>query len=156
MNEDSISGMTSTIVNTTTDLTSLTIDWNTDDEVFVTDEMIATMPGFETISLVYGGLDYPAEEAIEVGYDGADSAVLAIFPLKDSVEDIYVYKSKFISEYFYTVSNKYIKVSTLLDVEEILYSSDRQVMPDVYDGISTLIFAVWLHSSKPATFTFLP
>ena len=40
----------------------------------------------------------------------------------NSKENIYVYKSKFISEYFYTVSNKYIKVSTLLDVEEILYS----------------------------------
>jgi len=43
---------------------------------------------------------------------------------ENSEEDVYVYKSKFISEYFYTVSNKYIKVSTLLDVEEILYSSD--------------------------------
>lgn len=41
---------------------------------------------------------------------------------EDSVENIYVYKSKFISEYFYTVSNKYIKVSTLLDVGNILYS----------------------------------
>lgn len=41
---------------------------------------------------------------------------------ENSVEDIYVYKSKFISEYFYTVSNKYIKVSTLSDVENILYS----------------------------------
>ncbi|KFZ26523.1 MAG: Beta propeller domain protein [Candidatus Izimaplasma bacterium HR2] len=39
-----------------------------------------------------------------------------------SEEDVYVYKSKFISEYFYTVSNKYIKVSTLELVEEILYS----------------------------------
>lgn len=42
----------------------------------------------------------------------------------DSEENVYVYKSKFISEYFYTISNKYIKVSTLLDVENILYSSD--------------------------------
>ncbi len=41
---------------------------------------------------------------------------------EDSVEDVYVYKSKFISEYFYTVSNKYIKVSTLELVEDILYS----------------------------------
>ena len=42
---------------------------------------------------------------------------------QDSSENIYVYKSKFISEYFYTISNEYIKVSTLLDVETILYSS---------------------------------
>ncbi len=45
---------------------------------------------------------------------------------QDSVEDVYVYKSKFISEYFYTVSNKYIKVSTLLEVERILYSADLE------------------------------
>jgi len=44
----------------------------------------------------------------------------------DSKENVYVYKSKFISEYFYTVSNKYIKVSTLLDVEKILYSSELE------------------------------
>jgi uncharacterized secreted protein with C-terminal beta-propeller domain len=43
---------------------------------------------------------------------------------QDSVEDIYVYKSKFISEYFYTISNKYIKVSTLEDVEDILKTVD--------------------------------
>ena len=41
---------------------------------------------------------------------------------ENSVEDVYVYKSKFISEYFYTVSNKYIKVSYLNDVETILNS----------------------------------
>lgn len=43
---------------------------------------------------------------------------------QDSKEDVYVYKSKFISEYFYTISNKYIKVSTLLEVEDILYFSN--------------------------------
>ena len=42
----------------------------------------------------------------------------------DSGEDVYVYKSKFISDYFYTISNEYIKVSTLIDTEEILYSTD--------------------------------
>ena len=42
----------------------------------------------------------------------------------DSAEDVYVYKSKFISDYFYTISNEYIKVSTILDPETILYSTD--------------------------------
>ncbi len=42
----------------------------------------------------------------------------------DSEEEIYVYKSKFISDYFYTISNKYIKVSTITNTEEILYSTD--------------------------------
>lgn len=34
--------------------------------------------------------------------------------------DTYVYKSKFISDYFYTVSSKYVKVSTIADPENIL------------------------------------
>ena len=42
----------------------------------------------------------------------------------DSAEEVYVYKSKFISDYFYTISDEYIKVSTLLDTETILYSTD--------------------------------
>ncbi|MCK4649925.1 hypothetical protein KAT36_01705 [Candidatus Pacearchaeota archaeon] len=90
MNEDSIDGMTSTITNTTdaTHLTSVIIDWAADDELFIAEDSVVTMPGFEAVSLVFGGLDYPAEEAIEVGYDGSDSAVLNNFPLKDSVEDI--------------------------------------------------------------------
>lgn len=43
---------------------------------------------------------------------------------EDSSEDVYVYKSKFISDYFYTVSNQYIKVSTLDDTETILFSTE--------------------------------
>ena len=53
---------------------------------------------------------------------------------ENSKEDIYVYKSKFISEYFYTISNRYIKVSTLLDVEEILYSSELEEIIYSYDA----------------------
>ncbi len=46
----------------------------------------------------------------------------------NSENNVYVYKSKFITDtinhidYFYTISNKYIKVSNLTDVEDILYS----------------------------------
>lgn len=43
---------------------------------------------------------------------------------EDSAENIYVYKSKFIDNFFYTVSNEYIKVSTIQDVETILKSID--------------------------------
>ena len=34
--------------------------------------------------------------------------------------DTYVYKSKFISDYLYTISSKYVMVSTILDPETIL------------------------------------
>ena len=88
MNEDSINGLTSTITNNSLSLTSVAIDWNTEDEVFITEDSVATMPGFEAVSLAFGGLNYPAEESIEIGYDGSEGLVLSSFPLKDSVEDI--------------------------------------------------------------------
>ena len=40
----------------------------------------------------------------------------------DSSYDVYVYKSKFIEDYFYTVSNNYIKVSTINNPVDILNS----------------------------------
>jgi len=42
---------------------------------------------------------------------------------QNSEEDIYVYKSKFIDQYLYTISNKYIKVSTIEDPLNILNST---------------------------------
>ena len=43
-----------------------------------------------------------------------------------SEEEVYVYKIKFIDDYFYTVSNKYIKASTIIEPETIL---DTVVLP---------------------------
>ena len=88
MNEDTLYGMTSTITNSSDKLTSLTIDWNTEDEVFLTEDSSVTMPGFEAVSLAFDGLHYPAEEAIEVANDGTESIVLKSFPLKDGPADI--------------------------------------------------------------------
>ena len=88
MNEDSVNGLTGTIVNATTSLTSVSLAWATDDEVFVAEDSVATMPGFESVALSFTGLDYPEEETIEVSYEGEDSLVLKNFPLKDSTEDI--------------------------------------------------------------------
>jgi uncharacterized secreted protein with C-terminal beta-propeller domain len=39
---------------------------------------------------------------------------------QNTEEEVYVYKSKFIDEYFYTISNKYVKVSTLADPTNII------------------------------------
>lgn len=88
MNDNNINGLTSTIVNASDKLTSITINWATDDDEFVTEDSVLTMPGFEAVSLSYTGLDYPAEEKIMVSNDGDDSIVLKNFPLKDSTEDI--------------------------------------------------------------------
>jgi hypothetical protein len=88
MNEDSVSGLTSVITNDTTELVSVAITWATDDEVFIADDSVATMPGFESVSLSFTGLEYPEEETIEVSYEGEESLVLKDFPLEDSNEDI--------------------------------------------------------------------
>jgi hypothetical protein len=88
LNEDSIDGLTSTIVNNSASLTSVAIDWDSEDELFIAEDSVVTMPGFEAVSLVYTGLNFPEEETIEIGYDGDESAVLKNFPLQDSVEDI--------------------------------------------------------------------
>lgn len=88
MNDDNINGLTSTIVNNSDALTSITIAWDTDDDGFVTKDSVLTMPGFKTVSLSYTGLDYPAEEEMMVSNDGDDSIILKNFPLKDSTEDI--------------------------------------------------------------------
>jgi len=54
-------------------------------------------------------------------------------------EEVYVYKIKFIDQYFYTISNSYIKVSLISDPENILnsvtlpdyqYGSDAEVTTD--------------------------
>jgi len=65
--------------------------------------------------------------------------------------DTYVYKSKFIDDYFYTVSSKYVKVSTIADPENILktlqigeswtYDMPEEVNPEagVVDPVGTEI-----------------
>ncbi len=42
----------------------------------------------------------------------------------DTSEDVYVYKIKFIENFLYTVSNKYIKISTIEDPEVIINELD--------------------------------
>jgi hypothetical protein len=87
LNEDAISGLTVDITNTTA-IQSIKLLWNTDDDMFITEDSELLMPGFEAIKLSYGGLTYPTEETIEVSNGGDDYVILNDFPLKDSTEDI--------------------------------------------------------------------
>jgi hypothetical protein len=88
MNEDNVDGVTSTITNSTTSMEKVSITWATDDEEFVADDSVVTMPGFEAVSLSFTGLEYPTEEVVELAAEGDESLVLKNFPLKDSTEDI--------------------------------------------------------------------
>jgi uncharacterized secreted protein with C-terminal beta-propeller domain len=53
--------------------------------------------------------------------------------------DIYVYKSKFIDEYLYTISSKYIKVSTIEDPSTILDTLEIGESRQYYYGFEVLI-----------------
>jgi hypothetical protein len=88
LNEDTIDGLAVDLTNTTAALSSISLDWNADDDLFITEDMQAVMPGFGAIQLVFGGLNLPEEEEIAIASNGDDSMFLEDFPLKDSVEDI--------------------------------------------------------------------
>jgi hypothetical protein len=88
MNDDTIDGLTATVVDDGTDMEAIGLIWKADDELFITEDMTAVMPGFGAVQLVYGGLNFPAEEEIMVENSGSDSLILKNFPLKDSTEDI--------------------------------------------------------------------
>ena len=69
VNDDDVDGL---VVDWTTNgtagfLDAINIAWNSDGESFLTEENAVTMPLFETVSLAFGGLDFPANpEGIEL------------------------------------------------------------------------------------------
>src|SRR3990172_8194521 len=88
INDDVVNDLTATIVNTTTALTSIALAWAADDDLFITPTSSITMPGFEAVTLSFGGLDYPAEETIAVEKGSSTHAELSNFPLKDTTATI--------------------------------------------------------------------
>jgi len=77
INDDPVSGVTATLSFAGV-LTSITIDWNTDEEVFVTDENPeVVLPGFNTMKVIYGGLNEP-EATEEVTFDAGSTATLTV------------------------------------------------------------------------------
>lgn len=87
LNDDTINDLTVTITNTTTALSSILIDWDAEDEIFVTEDSVATMPGFEAVSLSYTGMDFLEEEEIKIDVSD-DYVMLDDFPIKDSEIDL--------------------------------------------------------------------
>jgi len=88
LNDDTVSGLTVGITNTTTKLSSINLTWVTDDDEFVAEDSDVTMPAFEAVKLSFGGLDYPFEEIIEVEQGGDTYIGLEDFPLKNGPADI--------------------------------------------------------------------
>ena len=90
INDQTVSGLVGTYApdGTSGVLSSISLAWAADDDLFVTEDGSITMPGFEAVSLSYGGLTYPSEETIEVTKGGDLYATLENFPLKDGEADI--------------------------------------------------------------------
>jgi hypothetical protein len=62
VNEEPVDGLESTF-----DGDSIKVTWNSDDDSFLTEENALTMPIFESIRLVFGGMDFPdSPEAISL------------------------------------------------------------------------------------------
>ncbi|MBL7058947.1 hypothetical protein ISS08_00650 [Candidatus Pacearchaeota archaeon] len=89
MNDDYITGL-STVLSGTSQLSSIKLVWAANDDQFVTEDMEYTMPGFETLKMLYTGMVYPASESIKVENDGSDKIVLKNFPLKSGEADIQI------------------------------------------------------------------
>ena len=88
MNDDAISGLSSTFTNSAEKLTQVDMIWNADDDLFVANGSEAVMPGFKAVKFSYGGENFPAMEKIAIESDGDNSIMLKAFPLKDGPEDI--------------------------------------------------------------------
>ncbi len=61
LNEEDVNNLQANWENNTGTFDSLTITWNSDDDSFLTQESALTMPLFENIKLVFGGMNFPEE-----------------------------------------------------------------------------------------------
>ncbi|MEI7719303.1 MAG: hypothetical protein WCI72_05525 [archaeon] len=131
LNDDTISGLTGAIGMSGSKLDTITLAWNTEDDMFATADSGITMPGFEAIKLSFGGLNNPAEEASVVDVDGGDSIILKDFALMDTTETINVLYSNGTN---YTVVGK--------DAENKLVTSGNGTL--IFDGdTDTWFVASW-------------
>jgi hypothetical protein len=63
VNDEDVDGLEAVITDDT-GLSKITITWKSDRETYLTEDDSIAMPAFEAISLVYEGLDYPAESEV--------------------------------------------------------------------------------------------
>jgi len=68
-------------------LESIKLQWKSDDDTFVTPAQSLTMPGFEAIKLILGGMNFDMEEEVELKNSGSDNVRLRV-PVVDGIADI--------------------------------------------------------------------
>lgn len=95
VNDETVNGIKAVMVNasgtitsSTGTLTSIEIDWSTDEDTFITADTELEMPTFKSVKLAYGGLNYPVEEMFSVEQGSSTYIKLDDFPLTDGKADI--------------------------------------------------------------------
>jgi len=86
LNDDTISGLTATMTNTSGKLDKIVLKWNTDDKMFITPTTDLVMPGFGSIKLSTTGFTFPKQEVTTLEADGSDSIKL-VAPIKSGSAD---------------------------------------------------------------------
>ena len=142
LNEETITGLTAYIGNSTTKLSSITLEWKGDDELFITEDNSVTMPGFGAVSLSYTGINYPAEEEIKIDVSN-NEFTLSNFPLDDGTADIQLY---YINETSGNFSG-YGKDST----NQLLISSGSSILYNA-DDVHEYFIASWNDTTDSASY----
>jgi hypothetical protein len=83
LNDDTVTGLTSFVYETGTDVIdetgdvvqSIKLTWTTDDEVFLIEGGAITMPGFETIKVLFSDMDFPSDTE-KITIDNGETATL--------------------------------------------------------------------------------
>jgi len=93
INGDDIEGMTAHITSSDDTISKLVIEWNADEDLFITETQELVMRGFEAVKLTFTGMTYPEEEHIKISAYNDEVIMLEDFPLETSTEDIFLLHS---------------------------------------------------------------
>jgi len=78
INDEDVDGLEVTLTEGTAgSLDSITLTWDAYNKEFLTESSAFTMPGFETIKLAFGGLDFPSDPEV-ISIDGAATLTLSM------------------------------------------------------------------------------
>jgi hypothetical protein len=87
INDEDVDVLTGFIDNDGDTLAGLTLEWNVDDESFITPTSEIVFPGFEAVKLMMTGVTFPTGEEISLDYD-SDSIATITVPIQGGEQEI--------------------------------------------------------------------
>ncbi|MAG39503.1 hypothetical protein CMI41_00865 [Candidatus Pacearchaeota archaeon] len=88
INDEDVKNVYGYVENSSLTLDNLVLKWTADGETFITADQEITMPGFESVKIAFGGVDFPLEETFNVEAGGNDYVSLVGFPMIGGAQDI--------------------------------------------------------------------